>query len=128
MPFPTGDLARMQAAQQLHMSDVCHRLVYSRTYDDYNSPIEVWTESMTDIPCGIDQKPGSESSGATDVAVTYDTTIRLPIDQAEVWDVKDRLLLTQRFGSAITSITYWISSPVQRGPSGIRLLLKKVEL
>ncbi len=128
MPFTAQDLARMQAAQQSHMPDICHRLVYTRTYDDYGEPIEVWTENTTDIPCGIDQRPGSETLQTTGVLVSWDATIRLPIDQADVWDVKDRLLLTQRFGTAITNITYWISSPVQRGPSGIRLLLKKVEL
>lgn len=128
MPFPTGDLTRMQAAQQLHMHDVCHRLVYTRTYDDYGAPVEVWTENTTDIPCGLDSRPGSESHNPTGVAVIYDATVRLPISQADVWDVKDRLLLTQRFGSAVTNITYWIASPVQRGPSGIRLLLKKVVL
>lgn len=128
MPFPTGDLSRMQAAQQLHMPDTCHRLTYSRTFNDYGEPVEAWTEDVTDIPCGIDQRPGSESNNPTDVAVTYDATVRLPISQADTWDVKDRLLLTQRFGSAVTNITYWIASPVQRGPSGIRLLLKKVVL
>jgi hypothetical protein len=126
MPFLATDLARMQKAQEFHMPDVCHRLVYSRTFDEYNSPQETWTEDTTDIPCGIEQQAGSEDISDTRTTVTYDATIRLPISQADIWDVKDRLLLTRRFGSAILPITYWIASPVQRGPSAIRLLLKKV--
>lgn len=128
MPFPLGDITRMQAAQELHMHDTCHRLAYSKTVDDYNSPVETWTENATDIPCGIDQQAGSENLGAGNVTVTYDAVVRLPISQADVWDVKDRLLLTKRFGVAVTNIAYWVASPIQRGPSGLRMLLRKVDL
>lgn len=126
MPFPTGDLTRMQTAQQYHMHDTCHRAAYGRTFDSYNDEVETWTESSTDIPCGIEQGAGSERLGEQNVVVTYDAVVRLPITQAEVWDVKDRLILTKRYGTSITSITYSIVSPIQRGATGIRMLLQKV--
>ena len=121
-----SDLLRMQSAQQSHMPDICHRSVYSRTTDDYGSPIESWAEDTTDIPCGINQAAGSEVFGATEMTVEYDATIRLPLSQADVWDAKDRLILTKMFGLVITPIVYEVASPVQRGPSAIRLLLRKV--
>ena len=127
--FPTGDLTRMQAAQQAHMMDVCHRSVYSRTQSDTGADVETWTENTTDIPCGIEQaSKQSEKVEANMTVVLYDAIARLPIAQAEVWNVKDRLILTQRFGTAITAITYGIVAPVTRGPSGIRLQLQKVEV
>ena len=129
--FPTGDLTRMQAVQQAHMMDVCHRAVYSRTQSDSGADIEVWTESTVDIPCGIDQasmRSDAEKVEQKMTVVLYDAVVRLPLSQAEVWDMKDRLVLTQRFGSAITPITYGISSPIVRGPSGIRMNLQKIEV
>lgn len=126
--FPVGDLTRMQAAQEAHMPDTCHRAVHSSSTNAYNEVVSTWTENVTDIPCGIEQGSGrvAEEIEAEKTLVTYDAVIRLPISQAEVWDVRDRLILTKRFGSGITPITYDIASPIQRGPSGIRLLLKKV--
>ena len=126
MPFPTGDLTRMQATQELHMSDTCHRSVYSSTTDEYGQAVDAWTENSTDIPCGVEQQSGNENMSPDKTVVTYDAVARLPIAQAEVWSTKDRLILTKRFGEAITSIVYGIVAPVQRGPSGIRLLLQKV--
>jgi hypothetical protein len=128
MPFPTGDLTRMQATQQAHMPDTCRRAVFTSTTDEYGQPIDGWTENTTDIPCGIEQQTGSENMGPDKTVVTYDAIIRLPINQAEVWSTKDRLILTKRFGETITAIVYNIAAPVQRGPSGIRMLLQKVEV
>jgi len=129
--LPTGDLSRMQAAQQAHMPDTCHRAVYSSSADDYGAIIEVWTENTTDIPCGIEQgnqRQTNEKIEDNMTVVTYDAIVRLPISLAEIWDIKDRLILTKRFGVAITPIAYGIVAPVMRGPSGIRLLLQKIEV
>ena len=54
----------------------------------------------------------------------YDATIRLPI--ASTPDPIDRIKITKRFGEDTTDIVFEIVGPIQRGPSGIRLLLKKV--
>lgn len=129
--FPADDLTRMQAAQVVHLPDVCHRSVYSRTQSDSGAEVEVWTENITDIPCGIDQdanRTNYENVKSNMTVVLHDAIARLPISQAESWDVKDRFILTQRFGSVITPITYGIAAPIVRGPSGIRLILEKVEV
>lgn len=131
MPFPTGDLQRMQQAQTAHMHDTCHRSVHSYTPNDYNEQKSVWEEDETDIPCGIEQKArgdDSESVQNTHTEVRYDAIARLPISQAEVWDIKDKLIVTKRFGSSITPIEYGIAAPIERGPSGIVIKLKKVEV
>lgn len=124
--FSGSELADMQAAQENHMMDLCHRMVFSQTTNDYNEQIKVWTESMTDIKCGLEQQSGSEQLNAVDTVTIYDAIIRLPL--SEVWDVKDRIKVTKRFGVDTTDLTYEIVAPIQRGPSGIRLLLRKVEV
>ncbi len=106
--------------------DTCHKLTYSRSFNDYNEPVEVYSESSTDIPCGLEQKQGEERGRDKDTIVSYDATIRLPL--TVTLDEKDRLKITERFGESITAITYSIASPAQRGPSGIRYRLKKVDL
>lgn len=129
--FPTGDLTRMQTAQQTHMPDTCRRMSYSRTQSESGADVETWTEIAVDIPCGIDQtskRSDAEKVESNMTVVVYDAVVRLPLAQAEQWNIKDRLLLTHRFGTAITPITYGVAAPVVRGPSGIRLNLQKVEV
>lgn len=127
--FPDGDLSRMQDTQELHMLDTCHRSVHAYTKDEYGAEKSSWTENSTDILCGIKQETNkSETVQSNMTVVNYDAIARMSIDQAEVWNIKDRLILTKRFGVAITSITYGIVAPIVRGPSGIRLILQKVEV
>lgn len=128
--FPEGDITRMQVAQQAHMPDTCHRSAYSSSTNNYGEVVPAWTENTTDIVCGIQQGSGRISEQIQDdkTVVTYDAIARLPISQAEVWNIKDKFILTKRFGVAITPITYDVAAPIQRGPSGIRLILKKVEV
>lgn len=128
--FPTGDLTRMQTAQQAHMPDTCHRSVYSSAVNEYGEPVPTWTENVTDIVCGIEQGSGriGEQIQEDKTVVMYDAIARLPIAQAENWNIKDRFILTKRFGESITAITYDVAAPVIRGSSGIRLVLKKVEV
>lgn len=129
--FPSGDLSRMQSAQQNHMPDTCHRSVHSYLPNDYGEQKSLWTENLTDIPCGIEHKnstPESEQVESRYTTIEYDAIVRLPISQAEVWDVKDRVIITKRFGASVTPVVYGIAAPVLIGPSGIRLILRKVEV
>lgn len=124
--FTADDLADMRAAQEAVMMDTAIRQVYSRTYDSYGAPVETWTDATTSLICGLDMRPGSERHGSEMSTVEYEVTMRLPI--TTVIDPKDRLKVTHRFGEAITNIVYKIEAPIQRGPSGIRLLLRRVEV
>jgi len=56
--------------------------------------------------------------------VEYDATVRVPI--ATTVDLRDRFRVTKRFGETLSSaLVFDIVAPPQRGPSGIRLLLRK---
>jgi hypothetical protein len=122
--FTSADLSAMRSTQEAHMLDTCIRQAFSRTYDTYGSAVVTYTDGSA-IVCGLDQRPGSERHGPDMTVLDYDATLRLPI--TTTIDARDRIKVTHRFGEAITNLVYDIAGPVQRGPSGIRLLLKRVE-
>lgn len=122
--FTSSQLEMMRTAQEDHMQDTGYRMVHSRTYNSLHEAVEGWTVSTTPTACGIEMKSGGETNKETMTLIQYDAILRLPINT--VIDFKDRFRLTKQNGEAITAIDYEIVSPVQRGPSCIRLLLKKV--
>lgn len=123
--FTTNDLATMRATQDAYMQDTCRILVYAAgTADAYGEHSAPTYTPGSSIRCGLDQRPGSERRGAKQTTIEYDATLRLPIDTA--LKETDRIRVTKRFGENTTDIDYEVSAPIQRGPSGIRLLLKKV--
>lgn len=119
-------LAHFRERQLLSLMDTCHRMTHSYTSNDTNEQIDTYTEVNTDIACGLDDKPGRENRRDKDTIVSYDAIIRLQITID--WNVKDRIKITKRFGENITPIIYDIVSPAQKGPSGVRFQLKKVDL
>jgi hypothetical protein len=123
--FTAAELTGMRSAQDLHMMDVYIPQVYSRTINSFGEAIASYADGAAAI-CGLDMRPGSERYGRDNTLLEYDATLRLPI--ATVPDVKDRIKITTRFGETLaTALVYEIVGPIQRGPSGIRLLLKRVE-
>jgi hypothetical protein len=124
--FTAAELAGMRTAQDGHMLDTCVRSVYSRTFNSFGEPVEVYTDAVTSLACGLDMRPGAERHGQDMTTLEYDATMRLPI--ATTLDVKDRLKVTHRFGEAITNLIFRIEGPIQRGPSGIRVLLRRVDV
>lgn len=123
----SNQIAHFRERQAASLMDTCHRLVHSYTTNDTNEQIDSYAESNTDIPCGLEQLTGSEIRRDKDIIVSYDAKIRLLITQT--FEVGDRVKITKRFGETLsTAIIYDIVSPAQRGPSGIRYLLKKVDL
>jgi hypothetical protein len=126
-PFSASELAGMRTAQTGHMQDACYIQTYSRTFNSYQEPVESWADAVSPIACGLDMRPGQVILGPEYTTVSYDATIRLPIDT--VIDVKDRIKVTSRFGEALASpLVYYLAGPIQRGPSGIRLLLARVDV
>jgi len=125
MSFSTADLTNMRAAQEAHMMDTCCIQTVTQTGDSFNQLVETFTDG-DDLPCGLDMRPGSERHGIDKTVVNYDATLRLPITATP--DVKDRIKVSKRFGEALgAALIYNIVGPIQRGPSGIRLLLKRIE-
>ena len=125
MDFSTEELTNFRSTQTNHMMDTVVRQVYSATSNSYNEDVVTYTD-QTAIDCGLDMRPGSERYTQSYTALEYDATMRLPI--TTTIDARDRLKVTKRFGETLsTALVFEIVGPVQRGPSGIRLLLKRVE-
>ncbi len=123
--FSSAELAAMKAAQEAHMMDKGKIGRYARTYDTDGNPKETWTLDASEVSCGIDQSPGSERRRPDMTVVTWDAVLRLP--SGTNIDAKDRFTLTKRFGATVTNVTYEVAGPIEQGPSGLRILLKKVE-
>ena len=130
--FDALDLTNMRLAQTEHMPDYGRVLSYAAgTANEFGeSDAPTYTESVGTV-CGLDMNPntgrskGGEFAGQDMTRIQYDAVVRLPVTVA----VKetDRFEVTHRFGEALDSaLTYEIVSPILRGPSGIRLVLKKV--
>jgi len=124
--FIAADLANMRNCQDDHMMDTCNLGTATQTADTYNQMVETFAYGA-DLVCGLDMRPGSERHGTDKTIVNYDATIRLPI--ASVPDPIDRVKVTKRYGEALgAALVYNIVGPIQRGPSGVRLLLKIIEV
>lgn len=124
--FNAADLANFRSAQDDHMMDEGVIGTYTDAEDSFGAKNPTWSYSSTAIKCGLDMRPGSERHTQNMSVVTYDATLRLPI--ATTIGVKDRFKVTKRYGETLgTPLVYDIAAPIQRGPSGIRLVLKKVE-
>lgn len=124
--FTQTDLTNMRAAQNDHMQDFCKVLSYTAgTLNEFNeADAPTYPESIGTV-CGLDMRPGSERHGQNMTVIEYEATLRLPIEVT--LKETDRIQVTHRFGEALdTALTYSIAAPIQRGPSGIRLLLNKV--
>lgn len=123
--FSTDELADMRTTQRDHMLDECVVLSYAAgTKNEFNEADAPSYTAGDPLPCGLDMRSGSERHGADMTVIQYDATLRLPLSAA--LKETDRLQIVGRFGEFHDTLTYEIVSPVQRGPSGIRLLLRKV--
>lgn len=121
-----SDLAWMRAAQDGHMLDTGNIMPYSETEDTFGQPVESWPTDSAAVACGLDMRPGSERREADKTILQYDATVRVPI--GTTIDVRDRFKVTKRFGEILsTALIFEIVAPSQRGPSGLRLLLKRIE-
>lgn len=124
--FSSGDLTGMRAAQVAHMMDTCNLQACVQTADTFGELVETWPVDGADLVCGLDMRPGSERHRTENTILVYDATLRLPITATP--DAKDRVKITKRFDEALgTPLVYDIVGPIQRGPSGVRLLLRRVE-
>ncbi len=122
--FSSDELSEMRTAQVGHMLDECVILAYAEgTRNEFNEADEPTYTAGDPLPCGVDMRSGSERGGFQMTQIQYDATLRLPIKT--VIKEKDRVQIIARFGEYIDPITFDIVSPAQRGPSGIRILLRK---
>jgi hypothetical protein len=124
--FTAAELTTMRTAQDGHMLDTGNMQPVSITQDTFGQMVETWPSNSSSIACGLDMRPGSERHGQDKTNIEYDATVRLPIGTAV--DLRDKFRVTKRFAETLgTALVFEIVAPIQRGPSGIRLLLKRIE-
>lgn len=124
--FTTEDLIEMQATQAGHMLDICKIRARVQTVDTYGEPVETFPVDSQEVECGLDMRPGNERHTSEGNTIIYDATIRLPIDTE--LEPTERIKVTKRFGQLLeTPLIYEVVSPIQRGPSGIRYALRRLE-
>jgi hypothetical protein len=123
--FTSCDLANMRTAQVDHMQEVCLIQEYTAgTANEYNEQdAPIYTTRLISI-CGLDMRAGSERHGTNVTAINYDATLRLPIS-ALVTET-DRVEMIGRYSEYPIPLVFEIVSPIQRGPSGIRVMLRKI--
>ena len=124
--FTTQDLTALRHAQDGHMMDTGNVQPISVTGDTFGQQVESWPTNSAAIVCGLDMRPGSERHGVDKVLVEYDATVRLPVGTTV--DLRDRFRVTKRHDETLsTPLVFDIVSPIQRGPSGVRLMLRRRE-
>ena len=124
--FTAAELSDFRVAQDGHMLDTGNLQPITVTDDTFGQQVETWPTNSADIVCGLDMRPGSERHGADKTVVEYDAIVRVPI--ATTIDMRDRFRVTKRFGEMLSTVlVFGIVAPPQRGPSGIRLLLRRIE-
>lgn len=128
IPLSPGELADFRETQTDAMMDSCVLCPRVRTENTKGEQVDTWPDPSpaVEIVCGLDMRPGSEVERQTMVVTNWDATLRMPIDTTV--DQTYRIKITKRFSESITAIYFEAAGPVQRGPSGIRIRLKKVAL
>ena len=129
--FNEADLDFLREAQTDHMQDTCSILSFSAgTANEFGEYDTATYATTITTRCGLDMNPqfGAnflEGAGEQYTKIVYDAMLRLP-REVELKET-DRIQVTHRFGEALdTALTYEVVSPILRGPSGIRVRLKKV--
>lgn len=122
MKFSTKDIEAMRESAEGHFMDVATRLIYQVTFDEYAQSVISMTEGET-FECGLEYNRGIENHGSDMTIVEYQVLMRYPTE-VEL-DPKDRVEVTS-FRGDVTSGTYEIATPVQRGISANRVGLNKV--
>jgi len=124
--FTDAELTSFRVHQEAHMMDTGNVQPISVAGDTFGQDVDSWPNNDGAIDCGLDMRPGSERHGVEKTVVEYDATVRVPIETTV--DLRDRFRITKRFGETLsTYLVFNIVSPPQRGPSGIRLLLQRIE-
>ena len=121
-----AELAGMRSVQVDSLQDLCVIQRHTYTGDTYGQQVSSWTDDSDTTVCGLDMRPGSERWSERAMVLNFDATLRLAI--TETVDEKDRIKITKRYGSILaTPLVFEIVGPMQRGVSGIRLLLNRIE-
>lgn len=123
--FTATELTRMQEAQKSAMMDTCTLLQYSEVQTSYGQMKGTWTAGPI-LTCGYGPTGGEEIREPGKTVVRWDAKLRLPLSTH--LDLRDRIRIENRYGQPTDVRTVFeIVGPIQEGPSGFVLLLRKVE-
>lgn len=125
--FTAADLTNMRSAHTDRLQDECYVQALTETPNTFGEVVNSWADSGAAIACGLDMRPGSETRGINKTVVQYDAVLRLPVTSTVT--ETQRIRVTKRYAETLgTAIVFDILSPIQRGPSGFRILLNKVSV
>jgi hypothetical protein len=124
--FTATELSDMQACQSSYLMDTCILQTHSASNDSYGQPVATYPDATSAITCGFDPTGGRETMLPDKTILKTDAVIRLPI--ATVLDPKDRIKITKRHGVSITAEIYQVVGNVQRGPSGLIVDVRRVQV
>jgi hypothetical protein len=100
-------------------------MVFSHQLNSQNEQDEVYTENMTDIPCGLELGAGNEPARERLTTLQWDGTLRLPYGTD--WDERDRVKVIKQYGETLSEpLVFDIVGPIQLGPTAVRLAIRKV--
>ncbi len=123
--FTADELKEMRETQTGHMLDLCVIISHTAgTLNEYNEDDAPTESESAPVECGLDMNPGSRRFGEDMTVIQYDAVLRLPLHTPVT--EKSRIKIVARFGEYHDPLTYEIVSPIDRGPSGIRIYLRKV--
>jgi head-tail adaptor len=120
------DIKTIRATQVTSLPDTCYIQALTQATNSYGEITESWADSGAAIACGLEMQPGSEIRKSDKTVLTYDAILRVAI--TELPTEAKRIRVTKRHNESITAIIYNIASPIQRGASGNRILLNKVNV
>jgi len=123
--FSTDELTDMQAAQIAAMMDCCDILRFANAgADGYGKPGRTWVKAYEDVACGFGYPAPRESMGLAQ-AEHLEAKLRLALG-TDITNL-DRVTITERFGVIEADpVTYEIGGPIEQGPSGIIVWLRRV--
>lgn len=125
--FTAAELSEMRQAQAGHMMDMAIIQRHGYTANDLNEQVSAWTDDATSTIIGISQAITNEQRNSDMTVLPWDATARLPVTVS--LDAKDRIKVTHLFGEALSAaVVYEVFGPIRRGPSGLQVRLKKVQV
>lgn len=123
MSLRSGEITRLQAAQQQHLGDTCVILSYSAADNAYNLPEPTFTPGAP-TDCGFKGNSRREVQDGGQVIVA-DAELRLASDTTITQ--LDRVRLTHKAGQELASpLTFDVIGHPETGPSGIVVTLRRI--
>ena len=123
--FTEDDLECMRDTQTGHMLDLCVIMAFTPgAANEYNEDDAFTYVDSAPLECGLNMNPGTRTFGEEMTVIRYDAIVRLPLHTPMT--EKDHIRVIARFGEFTDGQEWEIVSPIDRGPSGIRVYLRRV--